>query len=224
MGAAIPHLVLLGDSTIDNRFYVGKGNPAIIDQLKLKAKERGWNATSVAVDGHSISHISTQLTRIPQDATHLFISIGGNDALCYMQRLKESVQNVGEALMLLSEFKNEFEKDYIEMLKHVTARKIPTTICTMYKPNFENPQQQRTCETGLSVLNDVIITESIKLGIPIIDLTTIFNDPKDYANHIEPDVQGGSKIVENILHVMDHHRFNENICSIYAKGSKSILD
>ncbi|CAF2373918.1 unnamed protein product [Rotaria sp. Silwood2] len=220
MGAAIPHLVLLGDSTLDNRFYVGKGNPAIIDQLKLKAKERGWNATSVAVDGHSISHISTQLTRIPQDATHLFISIGGNDALSYMQRLQESVQNVGEALIILSEFEKNFEKDYIEMLKHVSACKIPTTICTMYKPNFNIPQQQLMCETGLSVLNDVIITEATKLGIPVIDLKTIFNDPEDYANHIEPDVQGGSKIVENIVYIMDHHRFDENICSIYAKGSK----
>lgn len=76
MGASIPHLVLLGDSTFDNRLYVGKGNPAIIDQLKLKAQERGWKASSVAVDGHSISHIATQLTKIPPDATHLFISIG----------------------------------------------------------------------------------------------------------------------------------------------------
>ena len=76
MGAAIPHLVLLGDSTLDNKFYVGKGELAIIDQLKAKAQERGWKATSVAVDGHSISHIATQLTKIPEDATHLFISIG----------------------------------------------------------------------------------------------------------------------------------------------------
>jgi hypothetical protein len=76
MGAAIPHLVLLGDSTLDNGFYVGKGNPSIINQLRLKAKERGWNATLIAVDGHSISHIPTQLTRVPPDATHLFISIG----------------------------------------------------------------------------------------------------------------------------------------------------
>jgi hypothetical protein len=76
MGAAIPQIVLLGDSTFDNRVYVGKGNPAIIDQLKQKVKERGWNATSVAVDGHSISHIPQQLTRIPDNATHLFISIG----------------------------------------------------------------------------------------------------------------------------------------------------
>ncbi|CAF2139791.1 unnamed protein product [Rotaria magnacalcarata] len=217
MGTTVTHLVLLGDSTIDNKFYVGKGNLPIIDQLKIKAQERGWNATSVAVDGHSISHISSQLTRIPQDATHLFISIGGNDALCYMQRLKESVANVGEGLLLLSDFKREFEKDYSAMLKIVSARKIPATVCTMYNPNFENPEQQRMCETGLCALNDVIITESTKIGIPVIDLKTIFNDPNDYANHIEPDVQGGSKIVENILHVMDHHRFNIPICSIYAK-------
>ena len=76
MGAAIPHLVLLGDSTLDNKFYVREGELAIIDQLKAKVQARGWKATSVAVDGHSISHIATQLAKIPKDATHLFISIG----------------------------------------------------------------------------------------------------------------------------------------------------
>jgi len=73
------------------------------------------------------------------------------------------------------------------------------------------------CETGLSALNDIIITESTKLGIPVIDLKTIFNDPKDYANSIEPDVQGGAKIVENIIYIIDRHRFDEHICAIYAK-------
>jgi len=51
----------------------------------------------------------------------------------------------------------------------------------------------------------------------VIDLKTLFNEPKDYANAIEPDVPGGAKIVENILYVVNHHRFNENISSIYAK-------
>ena len=82
------HLVLLGDSTIDNKFYVEKGQPAIIDQLREKAGERGWQATSVAVDGHSISHIVTQLTRIPTDATHLFVSIGKIYSVCLFFELK----------------------------------------------------------------------------------------------------------------------------------------
>lgn len=50
----------------------------------------------------------------------------------------------------------------------------------------------------------------------MIDLKNIFTDPNDYANPIEPDVQGGSKIVKNILYIMDHHRFQEKITSIYA--------
>ncbi|UJR10221.1 hypothetical protein I4U23_014434 [Adineta vaga] len=220
MGAAIPHIVLLGDSTIDNKFYVCKDELAIIDQLKMKAQERSWKATSVAVDGHSISHIPLQLTKIPQDTTHLFISIGGNDALSYMQRLNTSVNNLGEGLILLNEIKKEFEEDYVNMLKHVSTLQIPTTICTMYKPNFDNPKQKLMCEPALSALNDVIITEATKLGIAVIDLKTIFNDPIDYANAIEPATQGGLKIVENIIYVMDNHQFTKKVCAIYAKINK----
>lgn len=54
----------------------------------------------------------------------------------------------------------------------------------------------------------------------MIDLKTIFNDAKDYANSIEPGVQGGAKIVENILHVVNNHRFDEKTCCIYAKMSQ----
>ncbi|CAF1268486.1 unnamed protein product [Adineta ricciae] len=217
MGAAIPHLVLLGDSTIDNKFYVLKGELAIIDQLTAKAHARGWKATSVAVDGHSISHIATQLTKIPEDATHLFISIGGNDALAYMQRLNTSVKNLGEGLIVMDEIKKEFEEEYVAMLKHVSERQIPTVVCTMYRPNFDNPNQKRMSEPALSALNDVIITEATKLGLPVIDFKTIFNDPLDYANAIEPAAQGGRKIVENMIYVMDNHQFAKKICAIYAR-------
>ena len=92
MGAANPHLVLLGDSTLDNKLYVGKGNPAIIDQLHQKTRERGWNATSVAVDGHSVAHISTQLKRIPNDSTHLFISIGIIELMFALCKIKSLIE------------------------------------------------------------------------------------------------------------------------------------
>ncbi|CAF4172088.1 unnamed protein product, partial [Rotaria sordida] len=67
-----------------------------------------------------------------------------------------------------------------------------------------NKEQQQT---------ELRIKISTTRVIPVIDLKTIFNDSNDYANHIEPDVQGGSTIVENILYLGDHHRFDENICS-----------
>ena len=49
------------------------------------------------------------------------------------------------------------------MLKQVTALKLPLTTCTIYNPRFDLSQQQTMCETGLAVLNDVIITESTKV-------------------------------------------------------------
>lgn len=49
------------------------------------------------------------------------------------------------------------------MLKNVTALKLPVTTCTIYNPRFDNSHQQTMCETGLSALNDIIITESTKV-------------------------------------------------------------
>lgn len=76
MACTIRHLILLGDSIFDNRSYVGRGQPAVIDQLQAKVKEQGGNATLVAVDGNVLSHVADQIKHIPRDATHLFISIG----------------------------------------------------------------------------------------------------------------------------------------------------
>ena len=49
------------------------------------------------------------------------------------------------------------------MLTHVISHKIPTTICTMYRPNFDNPQQKDMSEPGLAALNDVIISGALKV-------------------------------------------------------------
>ena len=49
------------------------------------------------------------------------------------------------------------------MLKHVNTCKIPTTVCTMYNPNFDNPEQKKMCEPALAALNNVIISGSIQV-------------------------------------------------------------
>ena len=125
------------------------------------------------------------------------------------------------------------------MLDDVQKLQLSVTTCTIYNPQFDHVQQQTMCETGLALLNDVIVTEATRVsilsreatlgerlcvlqrGIPVIDLRTIFNDPKDYANPIEPASQGGLKIVRNILHVVDHHRFDDHVCSIYSNSDSS---
>src|SRR4051812_45594945 len=73
------HVALLGDSVFDNRAYVGYG-PDVVTQLRQRLPPE-WRATLAAVDGGVIRDIPHQLERLPDDVTHLVISVGGNDAL-----------------------------------------------------------------------------------------------------------------------------------------------
>jgi len=41
----------------------------------------GWRASLLAVDGATTEHVPPQLQRVPPDASHLVLSVGGNDAL-----------------------------------------------------------------------------------------------------------------------------------------------
>ena len=73
------HIVLLGDSIFDNAAYV-PGEPDVVSQVSAKLPH-GWRATLCAVDGAVTRSVEQQLQDIPIDATHLVVSVGGNDAL-----------------------------------------------------------------------------------------------------------------------------------------------
>jgi hypothetical protein len=72
------HTVLLGDSTLDNAAYT-KGYLCIEDQMKASEKAHGIDCILLALDGALISNIKSQLERLPPSATHLVISVGGNN-------------------------------------------------------------------------------------------------------------------------------------------------
>ena len=73
------HVILLGDSIFDNAAYVA-GEPDVVRQVRQRLPQ-GSRATLAAVDGSKIGDVRRQLRRVPLDATHLVLSIGGNDAL-----------------------------------------------------------------------------------------------------------------------------------------------
>lgn len=68
----MPHLILLGDSILDNGAYTN-GQPPVIDQLRGHLPA-GWKATLAAIDGSTTDDIPTQLAGLPGDATHLVLS------------------------------------------------------------------------------------------------------------------------------------------------------
>lgn len=209
------HIVLLGDSIFDNASYVASG-PAVIDHLRRQVPS-GWQATLRAVDGDVTTSVAHQLSGIPFDATHLIVSIGGNDALMQSNILRMPASSVAEVMLSLSQVTAEFEQNYREMLHGVLQRGLPTAVCTIYNPRYNDPMQQQIATAALCLFNDCIIRAATTAGIPVIDLRLIFTDYEDYANDIEPSVAGGDKIVKNIIRLVQEHDFSRGRCAIYAE-------
>ena len=188
----MPHVVLLGDSVFDNAIYVG-GGPDVVQQLRTVLPE-GWQATLLAVDGHVISDVPHQLDRLPNSATHLVVSVGGNDALRTSGVIERSTRSVGEALGLLAEVRERFQTAYSAMLDAVEAAARPAALCTIYDPRYPDPARRRLTTTALALLNDVITREAFTRGLSLIDLRVLCGEDADFANPIEPSVQGGEKM------------------------------
>lgn len=104
----MPHLVLLGDSIFDNGVYVEPGH-ATIDAVR-KRLPAGWEAKLLAR------------------------SAGGNDAITQATVLGERAGTVGDALLRLRHIADEFEREYVAMLRQVAALRLPTIVCVCDHP------------------------------------------------------------------------------------------
>ena len=131
------HVILCGDSIFDNKPYVQPGEPDVTTQVNAILPEDS-KATRLAVDGDVTEDIYRQLQSLPNDATHLFISVGGNDALGGINVFTEPVANVGEALIYVNTMRNQFETRYRKMLQHALSQQLPLTVCNIYYPRFHS--------------------------------------------------------------------------------------
>jgi len=191
------HIVLLGDSIFDNAAYVA-GGPDVVRQLR-DILPSGWRATLIALDGAVIADLPRQLESLPSDASHLVVSVGGNDALGEAGLLDRKVSSMAEALELIFEVRERFRSAYARMLDQVLQRRLPLAVCTIYEARFPEPATRRMAATALTALNDAITREAFARGVDCIDLRVLCNDDRDFANPIEPSVHGGAKIAAAIL-------------------------
>jgi hypothetical protein len=164
------HIVLLGDSIFDNAAYVA-GGLDVVRQLS-DILPSGWRATLNARDGAVIADLPQQLQKLPGDASHLVVSVGGNDALGDAGLLDRKVASMAEALELITGVRERF---------------------------FPEPVTRRLAATALTALNDAITREAFARNIDCIDLRIICDEDRDFANPIEPSVHGGAKIAGAIL-------------------------
>ena len=209
------HLVLMGDSVFDNAAYV-RGGPDVVRQARDRFEPRGWRATLVAVDGAVAEGVRRQVARIPDDATHLVVSAGGNDALGSVDVLYRGARSVGAGLAMLGDVVAPFEARYRTMLGEVLARGLPTAVCTVYNPRFPDPKERRYAALGLAIFNDAILRVATAAGVPVLELRSICGADEDFANPIEPSVRGGEKMVAAIDALLAEHDFTRKRTAIFG--------
>ena len=193
------HIALLGDSIFDNAAYV-PNEPAVIDHLRgmLPADVV---ATLAARDGDSVADIEEQLLHLPEQTTHIALSIGGNDALDAQGVFSLPAESVFSALSRLAEMQAAFHRAYREMLWSVLVRQKPTVVCTIYDAVPGLSREQRT---ALSLFNDVICREAMAAGVAVVDLRALLHEEDDYSvlSPIEPSAKGGEKIARALATVL----------------------
>lgn len=196
----MPHLVLLGDSIFDNAAYTASG-PDVVTQVRGQLPP-GWTATLAAVDGSQADDVAAQVAGAPADATHLVLSVGGNDALMASGLLDEPVYSSADALRLIAASVREFELRYRAAVAACLARKLPLVVCTIYNGNFPDPDYRERAVVALTAFNDAILRTACAHGLDVIDLRAVCDLPQDYANPIEPSSVGGAKIARAIAAVV----------------------
>ncbi len=213
----MPHVVLLGDSIFDNAAYVRPGEPDVVRQTQARLPA-GSRASLLAVAGHVTADVPRQLERLPPDATHLVVSVGGNDALRRVGVLEETAWSISGAVNRLADVRDGFRRDYGAMLGAVLGRGLPAALCTVYDPRFPDPLRQRLAVAGLALFNDVIAREAFARGLPLIDLRLVCDEDADFANPIEPSVTGGGKIAAVIVRMLAEHDPGRRRSAVYAGG------
>lgn len=193
----MPHLVLVGDSILDNGVYT-RGGPDVISQVRALLPS-GWKATLLAVDGSTTDHVASQLSRLPQDATHLVLSVGGNNALMHLGILESPASSMAKSIETLAALASDFEGRYRAAIGACLETRLPMAVCTIYNGCFEDQSFQHIASTTLTVFNDAIIRVAVEHRLSVIDLRMVCNKPEDYANPIEPSSVGGAKIARVIV-------------------------
>jgi hypothetical protein len=189
-------VVLLGDSVFDNGAYVG-GGPDVAQQLR-EASPPDWTFTLLAVDGATTRDVPRQLGRVPGDATHLVLSVGGNDALGEVGVLDRPARSVADALDVLADVAGGFRERYADILRRTSRLHLPVIACTIYEGALPDPVFRRRALTALVHFNDVIVRTAVQEDADLIDLRLVCVEAGDYANPIEPSLRGGRRIAAEI--------------------------
>jgi hypothetical protein len=170
------HIALLGDSIFDNNAYT-RGEPDVAAHLRGLVPQ-AWRVTLLAVDGATTAGLPSQVRCVPDDATHVVISIGGNDALQNSDLLARRVSSTAQTLNLFADRVAAFEDAYRTALDPVLALGRATTVCTIYNGNLPAGEAP-AARVALMPFNDAILREAFRRQIGVIDQRAGCSDTRE---------------------------------------------
>ena len=213
-------IYLLGDSIIDNAPYVKKNEKDVVSHLISMYKEDPKvNINNRAVDGHTMRDLlDTQLSDEGlNEATHIVMSIGGNDLLqniSFLQMTSKLSEVMDKDARIgkwgskeLNPSRNKvFEETYFEIIKpmqqeyesivaNLSNYRAKLLLCTVYEGDLVDSDEFSdviySSKTMLSIFNDLVYRTAQKYDGEVLELRDIFISSEDYANPIEPSHIGG---------------------------------
>jgi hypothetical protein len=202
------HVVLLGDSTLDNARYLdrAKGEQSVEKILQKTCWERGWRMKVLAQDGSMLDDVRLQqLPLIPTDATHVVMSATGNDLLKLLNEMVSANFTMKSMYSAMYVRLAGLADEYAALVKKLKAAGFHVCICTIQHPIFNHFLFKSIATLGLGIHNSRIKAIAEDLKCSVIDLANILDCPEDFANPLEMSTRGGTKLVGNIdAFVQDH--------------------
>jgi len=220
------HIILLGDSVLDNEAYLPPGFPSVHKQVSIAAAMRGnWRVTKRARDGHTIASVMDRQLQpaLPNDTTAILLSVGGNNGLAAATRLK-STPILGW-WSFLQDFLRNLARQYEELIQTIrtTYADAALILCTVYEPQIPLWIHNTIASVGARFLNREIRRLAERWKLPLIDLWHIFDRKEDYANAIEPGVPGGHKLARNLMFLLESGREARFSHTVWADASYSAV-
>ena len=202
-------LVLLGDSIIDNKTYVLDGEFSVFEHIQSKTETP---VIQLALDGATTDDvISKQINLIPFGASHIVLSVGGNDLLNEIDFLLEDFKYTPNQVLercqsLIAPITQKYES-IVSQLQ--TTSRVNLLLCTVYEGNLEGSVMYDDIAVSsramLSLFNDSVYKTHNMFKTEILELRNIFVSPEDYANPIEPSHIGGEKLAKAINKWVETH-------------------
>jgi hypothetical protein len=175
---SIRHVVLIGDGLGDLARANERGAGTLEGTL-MPGRRDQWKLSVIAAD--QIGR-SSPLFNFPDDATHVVISIEGNQAIRESGLLEGKPASMAAGLARLSYAADQFENKVEALIQAAQATRLPTVICSMWPPRYQDPTHQRAAVAALGIFNSRILRRAVEARISLVDLRPVCNEPEDYAD------------------------------------------